>query len=133
MSINMFNAREEKLKSLYIAVWLYKVFMAIGIITVILLSPAHGQDARQAPPEVVKAIPISLVYEGSIVSVIWESQKNDVDLLFKDGRWRINRGRLNTNNIKGRVSIVGTVGKDTTLEHGMILHGSELFFTTEIK
>lgn len=129
----MINAHEEKLKLFYNTMWLYRSFMAIGIVTAILLIPAHGQDARQAPPEVVKAIPISLIYEGSIVSVIWESQKNDVDLLFKDGKWRINRGRLNTNNIKGRVSIVGTAGKDTTLEHGMILHGNELLFTTEIK
>ncbi len=72
---NMTNPYEEKLKLSHIAMRLYKAFMAIGIITVILHSPAHGQDAKYAPPEVVKAIPISLVYEGSIVSIIWESQK----------------------------------------------------------
>ena len=133
MSINMINAHEEKLKLFYIAMWPYRVFIAISIITVILFSPAYGQDARQAPPEVVKAIPISLVYEGSIVSVIWESQKKDIELLYKDGKWRINRGRLNVDNIKGRVSIVGVVDKDTPLEHGMLLHGNELIFTIEIK
>jgi hypothetical protein len=129
----MTNPYEEKLKLSHIAMRLYKAFMAIGIITVILHSPAHGQDAKYAPPEVVKAIPISLVYEGSIVSIIWESQKKDVELLYKDGKWRINRGKLNSNNIKGKVSIVGTVGKDTALEPGMILHGNELLFTTEIR